>query len=254
VLSWCVWESVPAHLCHLQTEAHSCYLMASHKLSWWHKLTVNYSQHYYHQCDEDNYSMEDWQPDHLYYVLLRSIHTKWSIPWFDCDESLTWQDLNLNPGYLGLFYFSFTFVSLGESCLLIPSCAGGRCDITCSDEDHDRSSRHGAANRRWSYRSGTQDRAIERSGDTVCGLLRAHRHEERRFLSWALKPRSTIYQWFDLKTLGRFLIGLCLKTDDDGLWVVWHQNHKKYFRWFGIKTSGAGFLQFGLKIGGVDFV
>jgi hypothetical protein len=23
---------------------------------------------------------------------------KWSVPWFDCDESLTWRGLNSNPG------------------------------------------------------------------------------------------------------------------------------------------------------------
>jgi hypothetical protein len=41
---------------------------------------------------------------------------------------------------------------------------------------------------------------IGRSGNTVCGLHCAHRDEERGFLGWVLKPRSTIYQWFDLKT------------------------------------------------------
>jgi hypothetical protein len=33
--------------------------------------------------------------------------------------------------------------------------AGGRCDMTCSDEDHDRSRKPGAEDRGWSYRSGT---------------------------------------------------------------------------------------------------
>jgi hypothetical protein len=32
--------------------------------------------------------------------------TKWSVPWFDCDESLTCRCLNSNPGYFG----SFTFI------------------------------------------------------------------------------------------------------------------------------------------------
>jgi hypothetical protein len=30
--------------------------------------------------------------------------------------------------------------------------------------------------------------------------------------------------------------------------VVWPQNHSDGFHWFGLKTSGDGFLQFGLKI------
>jgi hypothetical protein len=55
-----------------------------------------------------------------------------------------------------LFYFSFTFVSLGESCLLVPWCAGGRCGMACSDEDHGRSRRPGAEVREWSHRSGTR--------------------------------------------------------------------------------------------------
>jgi hypothetical protein len=39
------------------------------------------------------------------------------------------------------FYFSFIFVSFGESRLLVSWCAGGRCGMTCSDEDHGRSRR-----------------------------------------------------------------------------------------------------------------
>jgi hypothetical protein len=55
-----------------------------------------------------------------------------------------------------LFYFSFTFVSFGELCLLVSWCAGGRCGMTCSDEDRDRSRRPGAEDRGWSHRSVTQ--------------------------------------------------------------------------------------------------
>jgi hypothetical protein len=46
-----------------------------------------------------------------------------------------------------LFYFSFTFVSFGESCLLVSWCAGGRCGMTCSDEDRGRSRRPDAEDR-----------------------------------------------------------------------------------------------------------
>jgi hypothetical protein len=55
-----------------------------------------------------------------------------------------------------LFCFSFTFVSFEESRLLVSWCAGGRCGMTCSDEEHGRSRRPGAEDRRWSHRSGTR--------------------------------------------------------------------------------------------------
>jgi hypothetical protein len=71
---------------------------------------------------------------------------------------------------IDLVCFSFTFVSLGESCLLVSWCAGGRCGMACSDEDRGRSKRPGAEDQRWSHRSGTQWPAVEKSGDTMCGL------------------------------------------------------------------------------------
>jgi hypothetical protein len=40
-----------------------------------------------------------------------------------------------------LFYFSFILVSFGKSRLLVLWCAGGRCGMTCNDEDCDRSRR-----------------------------------------------------------------------------------------------------------------
>jgi hypothetical protein len=46
-----------------------------------------------------------------------------------------------------LFYFSFIFVSFGESRLLVSSCAGGRCDMTCNDKDRGRSRRPDAEDR-----------------------------------------------------------------------------------------------------------
>jgi hypothetical protein len=57
-----------------------------------------------------------------------------------------------------LFYFSFTFVSFGESRLLVSWCAGGR------------SRRPGAED--WGGRTGRVlgGRAVERSGGAVCGL------------------------------------------------------------------------------------
>jgi hypothetical protein len=54
------------------------------------------------------------------------------------------------------FCFSFIFISFRESCLLVSLCAGGRCGMTCSDDDHGRSRRPGAEDQRWSHRLGTQ--------------------------------------------------------------------------------------------------
>jgi hypothetical protein len=51
------------------------------------------------------------------------------------------------------FCFSFIFVSFGESRLLVSWCAGGRCGMTCSDENRGRSRRPGAEDQRWSHRS-----------------------------------------------------------------------------------------------------
>jgi hypothetical protein len=80
--------------------------------------------------------------------------TKWSVPWFDCDESLTCRGLNLNPRH----FVSFTFISVSfaESCLLVSWCAGGRCGMAGSDEDRGKSRRPGADDWRWSHRSCTQ--------------------------------------------------------------------------------------------------
>jgi hypothetical protein len=71
--------------------------------------------------------------------------TKWSVSWFDCDESLTWRGLNSNPGHFGSF--TFIFVLFRESCLLVSWCASGRCGIAGSNEDHGRSRRPGVENR-----------------------------------------------------------------------------------------------------------
>jgi hypothetical protein len=46
---------------------------------------------------------------------------------------------------------------------------------------------------------------------------------------------------------------LSLKTKVDGLSVVWPQNHRDNFSWFGLKTDGDGFSRFGLKTGDFGF-
>jgi hypothetical protein len=61
--------------------------------------------------------------------------------------------------------------------LLVSWCAGGRCGMTCSDEDRGRSRRPSAKDRGWSHRLGTQ-----RSGGAVCGPHLTRGDEERVFL------------------------------------------------------------------------
>jgi hypothetical protein len=48
-------------------------------------------------------------------------------------------------------------------------------------------------------------RAIKRLGGAVCG------DEEHEFLGWASKPRSTVCEWFDLKTTWTIFSGLASK-------------------------------------------
>jgi hypothetical protein len=54
------------------------------------------------------------------------------------------------------FCFSFTFISFGESRLLVSWCAGGRCGMVCSDKYRGRSRRPGAEDWGWSHRLGTR--------------------------------------------------------------------------------------------------
>jgi hypothetical protein len=62
-------------------------------------------------------------------------------------------------------------------------CVGDRCDMVGSDEDLGRSRRPGVEDRGWSTTGQVLgDRTIERLGDAVCGLHRAHGDEECEFL------------------------------------------------------------------------
>jgi hypothetical protein len=56
----------------------------------------------------------------------------------------------------GIVCFFFIFVSFGESCLLVSLCVGGRCGMTCNDDDRGWSRRPRAEDRGWSHRSGTR--------------------------------------------------------------------------------------------------
>jgi hypothetical protein len=88
-----------------------------------------------------------------------------------CDESLTCRGLNSNPGHFGSS--AFILVLCGESRLLVSWCAGSRCDMVGSDEDHGSSKRPNVEDRGWSSTGWT----IRRSGDAVCGLHRARGDE-----------------------------------------------------------------------------
>jgi hypothetical protein len=91
------------------------------------------------------------------------------------------------------FWFSFVFVSLGESHLLVSWCPGGRCSMTCSDKDHDRSRRPSVEERGWSHRSST-------------------RWPGGRDFGWH-RMRSAPDTW----RLGAWISWLSLKTKVDGL-------------------------------------
>jgi hypothetical protein len=95
------------------------------------------------------------------------------------------------------------YILVGESCLLISWCAGDRCDMVGSDEDHDRGRRPSAEDLGWSSTGRLLGgRMIKRSGDAVSDLYHAYGDEECGFLGLASKPRSTVYQWFGLKITG----------------------------------------------------
>jgi hypothetical protein len=80
-----------------------------------------------------------------------------------------------------LFYLYLC--SCGESCLLISWCVGDRCDRAVSDEGRGKSRRPGVEDQgRSSTGRVLSGRAIERSGDAVCSLYRAHGDKEHGFL------------------------------------------------------------------------
>jgi hypothetical protein len=57
--------------------------------------------------------------------------------------------------------------------LLVSWCVGGRCDMTCNNENRGRSRRPGTEDRDGRTGQVLDGRAIERSGGTVCSLHRA---------------------------------------------------------------------------------
>jgi hypothetical protein len=109
-----------------------------------------------------------------------------------CDESLTCQGWNSNPRHFN-GSTTFTFVSCGESHLLVSWCVCGRCGMVGNDKDRGRSRRPSAEDRGWSSTGRVlSSQTIGRSGDPVCGLRCARGDEKRVFLGWGSKPRSMV--------------------------------------------------------------
>jgi hypothetical protein len=97
------------------------------------------------------------------------------------DESLTCRGLNSNLGH----FDSFTFILIlyGESCLLVSWCAGSRCDMMSSDEDHVRSRRHSAEDQGWS-------RTGQVLGDRVILCAVCTVHMEMMSADFLLEPQN----------------------------------------------------------------
>jgi hypothetical protein len=115
-----------------------------------------------------------------------------------------------------LFYFSFIFVSFGESRLLVSWCAGGRCGMACSDEDHGRSRRPGAEDRGRSHRLGTR----------WLGGQEVGWHVETRSVGFLVEPQNQGGGGFP---------GLGLKTGSSGL-VIWASKPASKQVWLGFPS------------------
>jgi hypothetical protein len=136
--------------------------------------------------------------------------TKWSISWFDCDESLTWWGLNSNPRQFSFVFLLSLFYLENRFCLSRGAqVAGAAWRATtwtvAGVGDLVQRTRDGHTGRV------LDGQAVQRSGDVVCGLHRARGDEERRFVGWASKSRSTVYEWFGLKTTRTVFAGLASK-------------------------------------------
>jgi hypothetical protein len=105
----------------------------------------------------------------------------WSVPWFDCDESLSWLGLNLNPGQFHFVFLLSLFHLENHICLSCDMQVAGaawravtRIVVGVGD----------LVQRTGEGRKGLVlgGREVERSGGTVCGLHHARGDEERGFL------------------------------------------------------------------------
>jgi hypothetical protein len=95
--------------------------------------------------------------------------TKLSVSWFDCDESLTWRGLNLNPGQFCLFFLLSLFHLKNRICLSrgVQVASAARCAATrimAGVGDLVLRTGYGRTGRVLG------GQAVERSGGAVCGL------------------------------------------------------------------------------------
>jgi hypothetical protein len=93
-------------------------------------------------------------------------------------------------------------------------------------------------------------RAIERSGGAVYSLHHACGDDEHGFLGLALKPRSTVCEWFGLKTTHTIFAGLASKPVATASGGLASKPDAMVFLQFGFKTGGDCFSWFGLKTDG----
>jgi hypothetical protein len=150
-----------------------------------------------------------------------------------CYESLICWGLNSNLEHFSCFYLYLG--SCGESRLLISLCVWDRCDMADNDDDLGRSRRHGADDWGWSSTHRVLGgRTIGRSGNIVWGLYREQGDEERMFLGWASKPRSTSFPIWALKPAAP-------------VWWFGPQNHHDGFLVYASKPSGQQFVGCAIK-------
>jgi hypothetical protein len=137
-----------------------------------------------------------------------------------------------------LFYFSFTFVSFRESCLLVSWCVGGRCGMACSDVDRGRSRRPGAEDQGWSHRS-VLDGRRSRGRVVPCAVCTVH--VKMRGAGLLVEPQNQ-GRWFlsglASKPLRRFSP---VWPQNRWRWFlsVWPQNLLRRFLCLGLKTMWA---------------
>jgi hypothetical protein len=90
--------------------------------------------------------------------------------------------------------------------------------MTCNDEDRDRSRRPGTEDRGWSHMSDTS--VAGRSRGRVVSCVVCIVHVEMRSVDFLVEPQNQGRRFISgltSKPLRRFLIGLGLKIDGDGL-------------------------------------
>jgi hypothetical protein len=117
----------------------------------------------------------------LYHNHFSFLETKWPVPWFDCDVSLTWRGLNSNPGQFHFVFLLSLFHSENRVCFSCGVqvagaawCAAMR--IVTGVGDLVQRTGDGRTSRvlgGW---------VIEKSGGAVCGLHCARGDEEHEFL------------------------------------------------------------------------